>query len=750
MVKKVKTEIKGKPVPVQSLYEKVDIDMLLRIISADNIDLDLRASLISYYLACDYDLRYKKVDYFYAEGAKNGRLYAKGGKATLQGMKREVRHAICKDLYWDIDMKNAHPYFLLQYCEKNKIPCIIIKKYVNHREKVLGRVMNHYNYSRDQAKALIISVMYGDMINYKEDAKCLIGLKQEMVAIGEYMNEHEKEILDLIPENATNRIGKLISRKMTIIENEVLMMVKQILEDCGCKVSVLCFDGLMIEKDPAVDIHAILDSPVVQMKLMMNHDYHCILDVKPMDDILPFTVPLLPKICKSDHAAAQLFVSLVGIDNVKYCGDKLYIFNDETGMFETSEELVYTYLIKYKEYFQYFVSRSGKGILANYTDTAVRMKSLIPIIKTITKDNDWLHKVQNSSLGFLLFKNGHYHFEGGIFIKGFNPKIVFFHRVPYDFSEECIDVYQDKVLTYFEQVFDKKDGCAMLYSISHALAGDLGMKTMYLCPGNGNSGKSTLFKLLKSVFGSYVANFNAENLCYTSKMDSKEEAQLMRFALQQRFCRLLVSSEVNMDKTINSNLLKKFVSGGKDEIMARFHGENEVNFYPHFTMFCIFNDLPDIKPLDTATESRLKFIGFKHNFTDVIVNESDRLKDENFDTCLNDPLFIQAFIQIILSGYYLEDIEYDEELKDEWIDDKRQKTNFDDFFNEHLVFTGNNEDKINAAKIKKLHEDNKNILRGMSYKVFVSELKNRGAKPFKSGLRGYTGLVLNKSKYDPS
>ena len=49
-----------------------------------------------------------------------GRLFAQS--ASLQNLPREFRGAIGAN-YHDLDMQNAHPTILLQYCKKNDIKC---------------------------------------------------------------------------------------------------------------------------------------------------------------------------------------------------------------------------------------------------------------------------------------------------------------------------------------------------------------------------------------------------------------------------------------------------------------------------------------------------------------------------------------------------------------------------------------------------------------------------------------------------
>ena len=53
----------------------------------------------------------------------------------LQNMKRRMRHTICKDLMYDIDMKNAHPTLLSWYCHENGIKCTGLDEYILHREE---------------------------------------------------------------------------------------------------------------------------------------------------------------------------------------------------------------------------------------------------------------------------------------------------------------------------------------------------------------------------------------------------------------------------------------------------------------------------------------------------------------------------------------------------------------------------------------------------------------------------------------
>ena len=78
---------------------------------------------------------YSTVDVTYcsAKGADRGRQFAKGAQ-SLQGMCRQVRHTIAGQLYHDIDMVNAHPVIMQQYCTKQGWACPVLKAYIKERE----------------------------------------------------------------------------------------------------------------------------------------------------------------------------------------------------------------------------------------------------------------------------------------------------------------------------------------------------------------------------------------------------------------------------------------------------------------------------------------------------------------------------------------------------------------------------------------------------------------------------------------
>ena len=68
---------------------------------------------------------YVKVNYKHKKGVLNvGRYFAEGA-LSLQSFKKQIRHTLARDYYVDVDMVNAHPTILMQYCKRHSISCPI-------------------------------------------------------------------------------------------------------------------------------------------------------------------------------------------------------------------------------------------------------------------------------------------------------------------------------------------------------------------------------------------------------------------------------------------------------------------------------------------------------------------------------------------------------------------------------------------------------------------------------------------------
>ncbi len=73
-------------------------------------------------------------------------------------------------MYYDIDIVNAHPEILYQYCKKNALETPNLKYYIDNRQDVLNEIMNKGNITKEEAKKLILSITNGGQIKNNIDS----------------------------------------------------------------------------------------------------------------------------------------------------------------------------------------------------------------------------------------------------------------------------------------------------------------------------------------------------------------------------------------------------------------------------------------------------------------------------------------------------------------------------------------------------------------------------------------------------
>lgn len=731
---------------IMTLYEKVDIEILERLICAEGLEENLRNQLKIYYNKRKDNII--PVKYHYSKNLHDkGRLYAHGS-LSLQNFKKEIRHNLASKYYHDIDMENCHPRLILQYCKKHDIEHEKLEEYVNDREAILKKITKFHKIDRDEAKKLVLRLCYlGNYIieKFNDDTEeydesepeikldFLVDFKAELKNIATTICGIEKETYEVVKkdDSKTNKKSATMSITAQVLEHKCLMAMYDYFIKKGHKVGVLCFDGLMIEKtkDTEKKLKNILKSCEEYVK--QKTKYEISLSEKPMDIPLSYVLPDYSDYVDSDLECQKKLFKIEGTDKFKYCKGNLYIFNEKTGMYETSIETLFYYLIKNRQYLNIITRPATDKTpekVESYGESSQLQNRVIQFVKTAAKDSEWLEKTENTSLGYLLFKDGIYNMKTGEFKKGFDPKIVFHTRVPWKFPKYDKKEIKEARKISFDAIFE--DSKPMIAALARALAGDIKIKKFYFCPGRPNAGKSKLATMLQVAFGGYIGNFNAESLAYTSSMDTKDEAAKMRWALLERFCRILLSNEVNMKKKMNANDIKKHSSGG-DKLTGRTHQKEEIHFTPHYTPFCMLNDIPQIQPMDKATMNRLTYIEFPYVFVDKEEVETKpyyKEKDEDLDDKIQDEKFIRGFIHIILDGYkdYLENgmPEFDQEVKNKWTADNQQNTEIIDVIKENFEITNDKNDKVNIRELKKFREAHKDVFSTISAQRFNEILKD--------------------------
>lgn len=97
-----------------------------------------------------------QVAYHHPDPNGRGRIGAVGS-LSLGCIKKNIRAALAHGLYYDVDIKNAHPRILLNIAKKNGWSCHCLESYINNRAQHLADL----GYPLAISKQIYLSVLYG-------------------------------------------------------------------------------------------------------------------------------------------------------------------------------------------------------------------------------------------------------------------------------------------------------------------------------------------------------------------------------------------------------------------------------------------------------------------------------------------------------------------------------------------------------------------------------------------------------------
>ena len=184
----------------------------------------------------------------YAQKNKIGRYYA-SHSLSLQGLPKYIRHTIAEN-YIDIDIVNCHPVLLYNLCVKLNLSCQCLKSYIDNRNFYIDALKKD---GCENPKTLFIKIIYSDDCDYlikKFKNKFLTDFIYEMKNIQLLLKaKHEAQWIIFEKKNKKdkNKIGSFVSLLLQDYENKILMEIYNHLKKP--KDSVLCFDGLLINKN---------------------------------------------------------------------------------------------------------------------------------------------------------------------------------------------------------------------------------------------------------------------------------------------------------------------------------------------------------------------------------------------------------------------------------------------------------------------------------------------------------------------
>ena len=353
-----------------------------------------------------------------------------------------------------------------------------------------------------------------------------------------------------------------------------------------------------------------------------------------------------------DERAAKII--LENHPDWKFCNQILYVHNQETGMWSSNKSVQDFIISKYSDKLDILSQDGTKKTGKNYSKCSKKCQDIYPKLKQFTLDDNWVERTENTSRGFLLYKNGYYDLKNNVFydskIHRYDPEIVFIYRIDHNYvepNEEDLEYMESIRERVFFLSLGEEQGKYLLQLISRGMSGEQ-MKRIFFGLGPSNSGKSMISKAIALSCGQYVGNFNAENLGLNST--SGDEAQRLRWCYLLKDKRIILSNEMTTKGKIDGNMLKKISSGG-DTLIGRVHGGCETQYVPQFLPLIFANDLPNIEPFDDGVDKRTIVASFNKCFVSQPKHDFEVKKDDTLELEMTTLKFQQTFVNLLVKTY---------------------------------------------------------------------------------------------------
>ena len=304
----------------------------------------------------------EEVEYRYVGKQTEGRLYSK--IPSLQGISRVIRHSLAKNIYWDIDMNNAHPVILRFYCEENNIPCSNLIYYNENRDECFKSLMDKFNISRDDAKKIPLTSINGGLI-YEDCPKWMIDLHEELFLIRNAICRLNPLYVKRAKENYDKKLkarnqtlrnpknkaqnkplfeninGSACNYMLCKYENMILQCCLRKIKEMELNVGALVFDGFMcyrkdgviidnllilLEEEILRDIRIPIKLSVKDMEEGLNLDEFEVNDI-PIDEF-DGIVRLDDFVCPSIFSSSPITIVKAGLGRGKSTASISYINNN--------------------------------------------------------------------------------------------------------------------------------------------------------------------------------------------------------------------------------------------------------------------------------------------------------------------------------------------------------------------------------------------------------------------------------------
>ena len=459
--------------------------------------------------------------YHSSNSPDEGRRYVKD--AGLQSFPRQIRHTLAHRFYDDIDIRNAHPTIMVQYCEQKGYDVKYLKRYIDNRDELLGDMMEVNNITKEQAKKVVLAIINGGSADYNQLAQkpsWLTYLKLQVETIQEHIvnDPDNARFVKRARTDKGNINGSATNHLLCSIEDKILQLALKFVQSKGGSLDnvVLVFDGFMLPKNMCT----LNDQLFAEMTQYIHNacGFSVEFCLKPMDEVMDLSGMTMSVaatddiiVVHDDDGAAAVFIERHG-DIVKKSNGRIFVFGrDHTWNNNNSivDSVLLDTCLKSNIY-----KRDEKDRPKPYSGNVKSAKNVIEAVKVrLVDDPTFSKQLWSGSIGKLFFRDGYWDFKKAAFVASVAPDdSMTTIRLSYDFPERNDAKMKEVREKLLDTIMPDKAVCkTMLAHIARALAGHFEDKDWLVGMGERNSGKGVLVGACENAFENYCISLISDS-----------------------------------------------------------------------------------------------------------------------------------------------------------------------------------------------------------------------------------------------
>jgi hypothetical protein len=341
--------------------------------------------------------RYKKkkengntvlVRYDFATGCRilrKGRVYPTPW-CGLTVFPREIRAALAKSIYQEIDFENSQPRLFTQVAPKFNVSCEALKEYVENRTEILKEIQETHTMSRDEAKTILLAVLFGGV---RSQHPILPRMAAELNALALALAAVHPEYQEAAKKDKSSDAEKWGYKKNPVfgglaiyIQNEERLCLEALanhLEKTDRKMDVLIYDGGLVRR---MDESPIPTTLLIEWEeeVLAKTGYTVIITEKELKHSFDFTRKdrVVPSDVRIDDAyAAERFVKMCG-ENMRMVGCDFYCCLD--GVWTPGPSALRSLVKAHKEELVFKQYVDAKIRIHNYGGDLVHIEKMLKLL----------------------------------------------------------------------------------------------------------------------------------------------------------------------------------------------------------------------------------------------------------------------------------------------------------------------------------------------------------------------------------